>query len=421
MTQSNAQVAHSGITRKFRLENDREIVFERGEGGTVYDTDGNGYIDLVMGYGPVILGHAYPGFNERIAHGLEDGLMMPGYARLHQVYLSRLLEERENDRGALFKTASEAVTAAFRTAAMETGKLGIIRSGYVGWHDAQIANSIKWHDPLHSPLRKKLRYTDFMRGVGPDEPVVNWVDLELESLSDLLRAHDGKIGCFIMDAYLASFTSPETIREALELCHDAGVLVIFDETKTGGRISRLGYAHDQGLDVDLIVIGKSLANGAPLSVLVGPERLMVYAEKARLSGTFSKELFAIHAALATLDIMEAGETRFSDGWDEVSHIGRRFAEVITAAAGEAGVDEHLWAQPVLGGGMFELCYSDAILPRKPLRKALLRHLAEQGILLLEGHPSFVCLAHRETDWQELGDAFVRALTLWKGTEGFHVG
>lgn len=419
MAQSNAQVAHSGITRKFRLK-DQEIVFERGEAGTVYDTDGNAYIDLVMGYGPVILGHGYPGFQERIAQGLGDGLMMPGYARLHQIYLSRLLEERENARGALFKTASEAVTAAFRTAAMETGRLGIVRSGYVGWHDAQIASSIKWHDPLRSPLRKKLRYTDNMRGVGPDEPVINWVDLELGSLADILDTHGAKIGCFIMDAYLASFTELDTIRQAIELCHDAGALVVFDETKTGGRISKLGYAHDHGLDVDLIVIGKSLANGAPLSILVGDERLMVHAEKARLSGTFSKELFSMHAALATLDILEQGTTRFPDGWQEVAHVGRRFAAVISSASEEVGLGDHLWAQPVLGGGMFELCYSDAVLPERGLRKALLRHLAEQGILLLEGHPSFVCLAHRDTDWNELGDAFVRGFTLWKETEGFHV-
>ncbi|MEU7738976.1 hypothetical protein [Nonomuraea sp. NPDC049158] len=45
---------------------------------------------------------------------------------------------------------------------MRTGRLGIVRSGYVGWHDSQIANSLKRHEPLHSPLREKLRYTDGM-------------------------------------------------------------------------------------------------------------------------------------------------------------------------------------------------------------------------------------------------------------------
>lgn len=419
MAQTNAQVAHSGITRKFRLK-DQEIVFERGNGSTVFDTEGNSYLDLVMGYGPVILGHTYPGFRERINEGLGDGLMMPGYARLHQVYLSRLLQDRPGNRGAMFKTASEAVTAAFRTAAMETGRLGIVRSGYVGWHDAQIANSIKWHDPLHSPLREKLRYTDFMRGVGPDEPVLNWHDLKLDSLSEIIAENKSKLGCFIIDAYLASMTDVDTLKAAIEICHESGLLVVFDETKTGGRISKLGYAHDHGLNVDLIVLGKSLANGAPLSILVGPDRLMEYAEKARLSGTYSKELIAMHSALATLDVMEQGSSEFETGWDEVAHIGCRFAEIITAAAEDAGVREHLWAQPVLGGGMFELCYSDRVLPDKVLRKALLRHLAEQGILLLEGHPSFVCLAHREIDWPEVQEAFRNGLMLWQDAENFHV-
>jgi glutamate-1-semialdehyde 2,1-aminomutase len=415
MGSQNARVAHSGITRKFRRSG-QEIQFERGEGGYVFDGDGNAYLDLVMGYGPVILGHAHPGFQERVGALLGNGLLMPGYTSLHDEYLSRLLREHDNRHGAFFKTASEAVTAAFRTAAMETGKLGILRSGYVGWHDAQIAHSIKWHDPLHSPLRGKLRYTEHMRGVGPDEPVLNWVDLSLGSLGELVDRNRSKLGCFVFDAYLASFTDVDTIASAIEICHDADMVVVFDETKTGGRISKLGYAHDHGLDVDLIVIGKSLANGAPLSILIGKESLMTYAEKARLSGTFSKELFAVYAASATLEIMERGRDGFDTGWNEVAAIGRRFAETVRSAAARAGVDDDLGARPVLGGGMFELSYSERILPRRTLRKALLRDLANHGILLLEGHPSFVCLDHAAIDWEGFEDSFHRALTEWSRRE-----
>jgi len=417
MTRPGAKVAHSGITRKFRFKG-QEIIFERGEMGTVYDTHGFAYTDLVMGYGPVILGHGYPAFQEKLIAHLGHGILMPGYTSLHETYLARLLRYRPNQQGAFFKTASEAVTAAFRAAAMETGKLGIIRCGYVGWHDAQIAGSIKWHDPLHSPLRQSLRYTRAMRGIGPEEPVINWVDLQLDSLHQIIAENRDKLGCFIFDAYLASFTDRATLEAAIEICHEAGLIVVFDETKTGARISRLGYADDNELDADLIVFGKALANGAPLSILIGKEHLMDYAEKARLSGTFSKELFAVYAGLATLDVMEEGSDSFENGWDEVAHIGRKFASVICAASQEAGLSEHLWAQPVLGGGMFELCHGDFVLPKKDLRGVLLLHLAENGILLLEGHPSFVCLAHRDTEWDQFHASFVQALKEWGKHGGF---
>ncbi|MEV1245295.1 aminotransferase class III-fold pyridoxal phosphate-dependent enzyme [Nonomuraea sp. NPDC050022] len=410
------RIAHSKITKKFRAEG-QQLLFSRGKRGEVSDANGVPYIDFVMGYGPVIIGHSDDLFNEILGGYLTNGIMMPGFTTFHQEYLERLLGERPGDRGAFFKTASEAVTAAFRLAAMRTGRLGIVRSGYVGWHDSQIANSLKWHEPLHSPLREKLRYTDGMRGIGESEPVLNWVDLRLESLSELLERHRGRLGCFVFDAYLASFTTPDVLRQAVAMCREAGLLTVFDETKTGGRISALGYDHDNGIGSDLIVIGKALANGAPLSILVGGADLLAHAERARLSGTFSKEMIAVYAALATRDILEKPTQDAPDGWAEVGRIGTEVAAVLSAAAKEAGVADLLGARPVLGGGMFELVYHDeALLGDKERREALLGALTGAGILLLEGHPSFVSLAHRDLDWSDFHDRARRAFQDWNGAD-----
>ncbi|WP_405147351.1 aminotransferase class III-fold pyridoxal phosphate-dependent enzyme [Sphaerisporangium sp. NBC_01403] len=410
------RIAHSKITRKFRSAG-QQLLFAQGKGGEVSDANGARYIDFVMGYGPVIIGHSDDLFNEMVCGHLVNGVMMPGYTVFHQEYLERLLGDRPGDRGAFFKTASEAVTAAFRLAAMRTGRLGVVRSGYVGWHDAQIANSLKWHEPLHSPLRERLRYTDGMRGVGGSEPALNWVDLRLESLAELLDQHRGSLGCFVFDAYLASFTTPEVLRQAVAMCRDAGLLTVFDETKTGGRISPLGYDHDHGLGSDLVVIGKALANGAPLSLLVGGAELLAHAERARLSGTFSKEMIAVYAALATRDILEKPAGDSPDGWAEIGRIGTQVAATITSAARDAGVASLVGARPVLGGGMFELTYADEVLGDKEGRDALLNAFAAAGILLLEGHPSFVSLAHRDIDWGELRDRAHQAFEQWTASTG----
>lgn len=411
------RIAHSKITRKFRSAG-HQLLFSRGSRGEVSDANGVSYIDFVMGYGPVIIGHSDDHFNEILRGYLANGIMMPGYTTFHQEYLERLLGERPGDRGAFFKTASEAVTAAFRLAAMRTGRLGIVRSGYVGWHDAQIAHSLKWHEPLHSPLREKPRYTDGMRGIGESEPVANWVDLRLESLAELLQRHRGRLGCFVFDAYLASFTTPEVLRQAVAMCRDAGLLTVFDETKTGGRISALGYDHDNGIGSDLIVIGKALANGAPLSILAGEADLLAHAERARLSGTFSKEMIAVYAALATRDILEKPAGEAPDGWAEIGRIGTEVASALSAGAADAGVAALVGARPVLGGGMFELVYHDAaLLGDKERREALLGALAGVGILLLEGHPSFVSLAHRDLDWIDLRDRARQAFELWSAPAG----
>ncbi|RGA01209.1 aminotransferase class III-fold pyridoxal phosphate-dependent enzyme [Microbispora triticiradicis] len=411
------RIAHSKITRKFKSAG-QQLLFSQGKRGEVSDANGVTYTDFVMGYGPVILGHSDDQFSEILSRYLVNGVMMPGYTTFHQEYLERLLGDRPKDRGAYFKTASEAVTAAFRLAAMRTGRLGVVRSGYIGWHDAQIANSLKWHEPLHSPLREKLRYTDAMRGIGETEPAANWVDLRLESLAELLDRHKGLLGCFVFDAYLASFTTPEVLRQAVAMCREAGLLTVFDETKTGGRISPLGYDHDNRLGSDLIVIGKALANGAPLSLLVGDAELLAQAERARLSGTFSKEMIAVYAALATRDILEKPVGDSPDGWAEIGRIGTQVASVFTAAAQDAGVGSLVGARPVLGGGMFELVYhDDTLLGDKERREALLAALTGAGILLLEGHPSFVSLAHRDTDWADLHDRARQAFEEWNTSAG----
>ena len=158
------RLAHSKITKKFRTD-DRQLLFSRGEGGTVWDALGRSYLDFVMGYGPVIIGHAKE-YNAQICEQLGHGMMMPGYSEFHERYLDHMLRDRPGDRGAFFKTASEAVTAALRLAAMENGRLGVIRTGYVGWHDSRVANSLKWHEPQHSPFREQLRYTQ-AGGDGP--------------------------------------------------------------------------------------------------------------------------------------------------------------------------------------------------------------------------------------------------------------
>lgn len=409
--QQEQRIAHTKITSKFGTGGG-QLLFAGGQGGEVWDTGGKTYLDFVMGYGPVILGHAVGEFTDRFQSRLANGVMMPGYTVFHEEYLGRLLAGRPDTRGALFKTASEAVTAAFRVAALETGKVGVIRSGYVGWHDAQIANSLKWHEPLHSPLRNALRYTEHMRGVGSQEPALNWVDLRLDSLAQLIDQHQHRLGCFVFDAYLASLTTPGLLREAVEMCRSRGLITMFDETKTGGRISRLGYAHDFDIGADLVVIGKALANGAPLSILFGSRKLLAHTERARLSGTFSKEMLAMYAALATLDLMEKPIGQSADGWEEVSNVGIQVAATITEAAKEVGVDSMVWAQPVLGGGMFELVYSDELLGDRARRSALLAAFTGAGILLLEGHPSFVCLAHRDLDWTQLKQRASRALQQW---------
>ncbi len=174
-------------------------------------------------------------------------------------------------------------------AALKTGRLGVVRCGFIGWHDVQAGRSVKWHEPLNSPLRCNLKNVEFIRGISNAESVYNWLDMDPTSLREILVNHGKHIGAFVLDAYLISYVhSLKVIEQAIEICRQFDVTVICDETKTGGRVSKLGVAISQALDVDLVVIGKALANGFPMSLAIGKTPLLDLAEEHRLSGTYSK-------------------------------------------------------------------------------------------------------------------------------------
>jgi glutamate-1-semialdehyde 2,1-aminomutase len=401
-------IAHSGLPRR-TLALGGEIVFERGSGGMVIDVDGREYVDFILGYGAVILGHSVAGFQSRLESYSENGILLPGYSSWHIKLLQRLLQlKAENYSAAFFKTGSESVTAAIRVASRLSSKKGIIRCGFIGWHDAQLGKSVRWHESLESPLRFELRFVEGFRGVAGQEEVFNWVSLDFKDLVSIINANAHKIGCLVIDTYQLQFTRSETLKRAVELCRAHDIYVVADESKIAGRVSRLGFATEFGWDVDFLIIGKALANGAPLSVLLGRPNLMAASEESRITGTFSQELSAVFSALATLDEMER-----SDGYAVLRSIGPRVTNEFNVAARQIGVQDLVQAESLFGGAMFELRFSSKILGNWNHRQKLCSMLAEQGVLLLQGHASYVCLEHRALDYDALRLRFERGLTEWK--------
>lgn len=96
---SEKRTVHSKITKKFKTESG-QLVFHHGHGGEVQATDGTTYLDFVMGYGPVVLGHNTTSFTRAVAESLTNGVMMPGYTSFHEEYLDRLLADQPGRRGA---------------------------------------------------------------------------------------------------------------------------------------------------------------------------------------------------------------------------------------------------------------------------------------------------------------------------------
>lgn len=400
------RVASTSLTRMYGLDG-VEIEWAGGRGGRVTDSRGRAYTDFICGLGPVVVGHSDPEWNARFAKRLGNGAIFPGYALGHEEFAAEVLESAPSPLACVgyFKHSSDAVSATVRLARYRTGRPGIIRCGYTGWHDALIADSPRWHEPLNSASREEFRSPPGVAGVTGEEAPWDWTDLDPATLAVQLAS--GRFACLIIDAYQAALRDDDWLKQAIDLADGAGTLVVLDETKTAGRVAPIGALTEFHASADYIVMGKAIANGVALSLLLGHEGMADDFDVTRISGTFSKDLVSVYAAHVTSEIM-----RERDGYAALRRLGTRLVEIIGAASTEAGTADDVTAAAVFGGSLWDFRFSPDLLADGPRRGLLTRHLEAAGVLALQGHPSYVCLAHDE-DLDGLHDVLVSALTAWR--------
>ncbi len=385
-----------------------ELTFTRGEGPYVFDQLGRRYADFVLGFGPVILGHGRQDFNRSTAELVDGDLLFPGFSTLHTDFIEQLFGRSADDCAvSFFKTSSEAVTAALRLAAAATGRKAVIRCGFLGWHDAQSAFSPVWN--LMPELRAPRPHPDdsFFRGVSGKERVLDWVDLKLESLVALLDKNADVVGAFAIDAYQITFSDGATIRAAMEMCRQRGIKVLFDETKTAGRVGEQGLWSQYRDVCDYVIAGKAIANGTPLSLLIIPEADAELYDSCGIGGTYAKDRMGVASALATMQIM-----RQCNGYTQLAVVGQSIAETIGQAIAAERAEHLLFVRRCFDGAVFDLALTAQGAQQQGAGKLLGQALAENGILALISHPSFTCLDHEKLNFEELLGNFRKAIHHW---------
>lgn len=276
-----------------------------GQGAWVRDLDGNRYIDYIMGLGPVILGHADPvvteAVREAIGHGVSYSLPHPLETEVAEL-LCEVIPCAEMVR--FGKNGSDATAAAVRVARAFTRREKVACCGYHGWQD--------WY----------IGTTDRHRGVPG---AVRALTLafpynDIEALERLFHGHRDEIACVIMEPVTFELPSPGYLENVKELCAANGTLLVFDEVVTGFRIALGGAQEYFGVIPDLACVGKAMANGFPLSALVGRADIMRLFEEVFFSFTFGGETASLAACRATIS-----ELRRRNGIAQLRAAGTRLA------------------------------------------------------------------------------------------------
>jgi glutamate-1-semialdehyde aminotransferase len=302
------------------------VFLQRGRGCRVWDVDGGEYIDYLLGLASITLGYAYPAVTEAVARQLGEGSIFSLPHPLEVEVAERLIEVIPCAEWVRFlKTGSEANSAAIRVARAHTGRDVVLYCGYSGWHD--------WY-AITTPRSKGIP-KDFARFIVP----FNYNDLP--SLERALDEHYGNVAAVIMEAALIDAPAPGFLEGVKKAAHDHGALLIFDEIVTGFRWAIGGAQEYFGVVPDLATFGKGMANGLPLSAVVGRGELARQFEEVFVSSTFGGDTLALAAARATIDEYQRQPV--------IAHLwiaGGRFQEGFRRAAGRTGVPAECVGFPV---------------------------------------------------------------------------
>jgi glutamate-1-semialdehyde 2,1-aminomutase len=256
-----------------------------GERGHVWDLDGNEYIDLVSGLATVNLGYADEDVTKAVTEQLRRGVIFTLPHPLEAEVAELLVETIPCAEMVRFaKNGSDATAGAIRLARAYTNRDHVAVCGYHGWQDWYIGSTHRNRGVPQATrdLTHPFTYND------------------VESLQRLFRQYPKQIAAVILEPM--SRTEPQSgyLQAVQALTHDEGALLIFDEMISGFRFAIGGAQERFGVIPDLATFGKGIANGFPLSAIVGRERVMSVMEEIFFSLTYGGEALSLAAAAAVI-------------------------------------------------------------------------------------------------------------------------
>jgi glutamate-1-semialdehyde 2,1-aminomutase len=304
-----------GVNSNFRYwGEDDTLVMTRGEGTYVWDADGKRYIDYRLGFGPIILGHSYPAVVERVHEAIEHGTIFAWTTPWEIDLCERITRMCKVDKVRLTNTGTEATMHALRIARAYTGREKFIKfeGQYHGMADYFMFSTASANprslgskrSPINSPATSGIPK-------GLSQYVINLPYNDFERLEETIKAKWGDIAAVFVEPMLGNAAGimplPGYLEKMRELCDQYGIVLVFDEVKTGFRIAKGGAQDYFNIQADLVTYAKAMGNGFPIAAIAGKNEVMMTVQPGALAhgGTYTGNSGATAAAVATLEILES--------------------------------------------------------------------------------------------------------------------
>ncbi|MBM4121308.1 MAG: glutamate-1-semialdehyde-2,1-aminomutase [Nitrospira sp.] len=321
--------------RAFRSVGGQPLFIKRAKGARLYDADGNSFIDYVLSWGPMILGHAPAPVIKAIARAAAHGTSYGAPTEL-EVRLARMITDAvpSMQQVRLVSSGTEAVMSAIRLARGYTRKDGVLKfeGCYHGHSDYLLAKAGSGLATLGIPDSPGVPM-DFTRHTltAPYN--------DIKTLQRLIQTHHRELACVIVEPVAGNMgvvpPGDDFLPTLRELTRAHGILLIFDEVITGFRVAYGGAQTLYGVTPDLTCLGKIIGGGLPVGAYGGGKEIMQLIAPAGpvyQAGTLSGNPLAVTAGIETLKkLKQPGLYR------QLDKLAARLAEGLGNAAKKAGV------------------------------------------------------------------------------------
>lgn len=353
--------------------------FQRARGAYLWDVDGYRYVDYQLGYGPVVLGHADPRVTAAVSTELANGNCIAPLWSTRQVELNELLISviPGAESAYLLKTGSDATSAAVRLSRIFTGREIVVRWGYNGWHDWAAGSS----SGIPAGTWKNTILFDY------------W---DLDSLTRIFEDNPDQIACVLLMPFGDDVAPDGHLSAIRRIAHDHGALLVLDEMRSGFRLSLGGAQQHLNVKADLSTFSKAMANGYPISAVVGRQDILDGLATTRISSTFYADPAPMAAALTTIAIL-----RDTDAIEQLWQVGTALQEGLRTLISAHGLQAEVVGYPPIP--FLRFTHRGGDVAERAARKFVIA-AAQRGVLLHPSHQWFVSTAHTMADIEFTLDA-----------------
>jgi glutamate-1-semialdehyde 2,1-aminomutase len=414
-----------GVASTFQANDPYPIYLSRGRGSHVWDVDGAEYVDFHNGFGVNIVGHAHPKIVEAIEQAARAGTHFAVTTESTVALAEELCRRFRLEQVRFTNSGTEATMDAIRVARAATGRDTILKieGSYHGHHDAVLFSVVPEADVLGLRTTttgeaaesegEVYRTIPTSRGVPANiaEHTLIMPFNNAAALERILFERPKDIAALILEPVMMNIgivlPEPGYLESVRELCTRHGVVLIFDEVKSGATIAPGGAIERFGVDPDLACFAKAIGGGTTIGAFGGKASVMeVVGKGAAQQGTFNGNPLSCRAGLAALT-----EVLISDAYAHLEKLGTLLAEGCRRAIEENGLPAHsvdLGAKGCVSYRPTPLRnYRDFLECNTDLFVASWSWLLNRGIFMTPGDEEqwTISVQHSEDDIRAYVDAF----------------